>query len=310
MESLAEKLKGINDSDHLEHAYRDGRRGRKKGIKNGQGLHYSRGSHSRNDAGRRERAEIENKHGNGRGLEDSNLPVLAGPNEIIKKNRGDLIKKLNGGNSESDSWDGTIHLGKDQYEDVTNLKSKLKKNKKNTQNTQSNSNNQNTQSNSNTQNTQSNSNTQNTQSNSNNQNTQSNSNNQNTQSGPKSQITNATVTTAELQVANKQAESASKARGLFNEMGSSAKQAISGADEKRRLREFGEPDLSKYSTAELKALTDRLKAESEYKKAAFPQESVKAKGMKASVDILTGLAGVAVTGVAAWAIVQKLKGDI
>lgn len=125
-----------------------------------------------------------------------------------------------------------------------------------------------------------------------------------------SRIKEFTEKTAEFTTLNKQGESASKAKGLINEMGSGVKQAISGADERKRLKEFGEPDLSGYSTAELRAMTERLNAESAYKTAAFPKETVKAKGMKATVDILSGLGGAAVTAVATWAIVQKLKGEV
>lgn len=124
-----------------------------------------------------------------------------------------------------------------------------------------------------------------------------------------SKITKNAEEMSEINVLNKRGDAASKGRGLFNEMGSSAKQVISGIDESKRLAAFGEPDLSRYSTQELKSMTERLNAETVYRQAAFPKESVKAKGAKAAVDVMTGMAGVAVAGLAAWTIVKKLKGD-
>lgn len=112
-----------------------------------------------------------------------------------------------------------------------------------------------------------------------------------------------------LSVARDVETTASSGRKLANDAGSDAKKLIGAVSEKKRTKEAYDLDLSGYSTKDLNDMTARLNAEAAYRNARISDEGKRTRAAKASVDALSGIAGLAISGVATYYFIKKLKGD-
>ena len=112
-----------------------------------------------------------------------------------------------------------------------------------------------------------------------------------------------------LSVARDVETTAASGRKLANDAGSDAKKLIGAVSEKKRTKEAYDLDLSGYSTKDLNDMTARLNAEAAYRNARISDEGKRTRAAKASVDALSGIAGLAISGVATYYFIKKLKGD-
>lgn len=112
-----------------------------------------------------------------------------------------------------------------------------------------------------------------------------------------------------LSVARDVETTAASGRKLANDAGSDAKKLIGAVSEKKRTKEAYDLDLSGYSTKDLNEMTSRLNAEAAYRNARIADEGKRTRAAKASVDALSGIAGLAISGVATYYFIKKLKGD-
>lgn len=104
-------------------------------------------------------------------------------------------------------------------------------------------------------------------------------------------------------------KTASSGRKLANDAGSDAKKVIGAVSENKRVKETYDLDLSSYSTKDLNDMTARINAESAYRNAKISDEGRRTRAAKASIDALSGIAGLAISGVATYYFIKKLKGD-
>lgn len=253
------------------------------GQRKGKGKKYGYRSSSRNAQGRQERAEKENIHGNGRGMEDQKL--LGAPKSVEYKKGSD-----------------TYYDAPYTDNSATKKANSSEASNQNASNT-SGANNQNTSNASGT----NNQNTSNS-SGANNQNTSnaSGTNNQNASNASGTNNQNAANTSKPKDDPAKVIQKNTAAVGANNtvkNLNSSIKTIITGIDDKR-IANLPDADLSGFSNEDLEAMTKRANLETNYRKATAPTESKAAKGAKAVTDIMTGLVG---AGLAAMAITKVYK---